>query len=620
MPGLMMISLAFFLTPSSSVPSPTCTFSTSIGTFALASLERGLSFRAPDVGAPFYLISPCQERLPADYALCGRAPLAPAFQVTFGECLPLGTLASLAVSAYTNGAAVGIAVSYSGGEGNRRAALELECFDGPASVYAILTNRSPDLYVLLARGRAGCPLECARDTATGAVCGGVGRGACGADAGGRATCQCLQGFAGTSCAPLWNWSARGADGAAGLSRVPWLFNGSCALWGFAAAACVAGIVLVYRMRGLGRDKSQSPSWPVFVLVLVLAVATMAVYSLRSFFSASLSALRDGGHGRAKRSAALVYFGRVGHLGNSVYDLRAARLSRRTVEERVITPNSARWTIDTFAHTWDVDKAAEIASLVQPAALAADIVSPSISPMFASIEAALQLLRVYVARNRSGMPYDRLLIVRYDTVFQRDFDLDLLAECNAMYVASWCALNLAAPMIPPSGYGGCWELKNFWADEQGVPDLYFAGSQPALLRVFDSLGARIVNGTVERGKTCADSPTCGHGAAWAGARAAGVPLRRYGLQHFTVAIARYAIQEVYQPDWEANLTAGRPWLRFSRDSSRNEDSGCGTASVCSDGSVPRWELGGDRGFPADGPSPTPRASANALECPRRHATR
>ena len=177
-----------------------CSLTTAAATFDLAPLPS-LHFIEPSTNWA-YAFSPCSFISPTSLnaRLCADSTPAPAFQVTFGECLRLASRGSCNM-AVLDGSEPGVSVSCIGGDGGRRANLELSCFDGPTSVHTVNTSRGPGLYVLVARGRAGCPIECSRDPLTGAVCGGAWRGACAYSSSGEARCGCNAGFSGHMCSP-----------------------------------------------------------------------------------------------------------------------------------------------------------------------------------------------------------------------------------------------------------------------------------------------------------------------------------------------------------------------------------------------------------------------------------
>ena len=177
---------------------PACVLTTADGsTFGLST--RPLWYVDAAVGW-WYQLSPCATSDPRqiDSRLCANTPNAPAHQITSSECLALGALETRAVSALAP-PAVGVRVSFTGGKSGRSVGIDVACADETPTRTVALTNPGTPLYLLSARGREGCPLACARDVATGAVCGGASRGACALDAVGVPHCACAPGFAPPAC-------------------------------------------------------------------------------------------------------------------------------------------------------------------------------------------------------------------------------------------------------------------------------------------------------------------------------------------------------------------------------------------------------------------------------------
>jgi hypothetical protein len=253
------------------VPS-TCTFSTPAGDFDLA--QTGSLLYLDPTTSWSYAASPCANT-EGRFIHSSCPASAPAFQVTAGECLRLGTLASRAAAPLQP--ALGVSLSFTGGDGGRATLLELACFDGPTVIDALVTDRAPLTYVLQARGRAGCPLACARDAATGAVCGGEGRGACSLSATGGAKCECLAGFSGAGCNPT------GAPGGAQLWRAG---DATTSLSTVALAVAAFGLAaLLWGRRSTLAGCAKEPctasarAWAWAVLCLLLAALLVAAWLL-----------------------------------------------------------------------------------------------------------------------------------------------------------------------------------------------------------------------------------------------------------------------------------------------------------------------------------------------------
>ena len=156
--------------------------------------------REPDSHGWVYSFSACGD-VPERFAgaVCAAAPRAAALQETVGKCYALGASATRTVAATPSG----VMVNFSGGEGGRSSIISIECADLPRPhVVRWSHGAAPGAYVALVRARAGCALECARNAATGAVCGGATHGTCVAagngDTGNR-ECQCVQGRFGPAC-------------------------------------------------------------------------------------------------------------------------------------------------------------------------------------------------------------------------------------------------------------------------------------------------------------------------------------------------------------------------------------------------------------------------------------
>ena len=151
----------------------------------------------PDSRGWIYFFAACGEILvPAD---CGAAALQPAaLQVTQGACYSLGSSATRTSSVTPSG----VSMFFSGGDGGRSTLVTLECADVPRPrVVHMGFGTVPSSYTALIRMRGGCALECARDPATGAPCGGEQRGTCviAATPDHSASCICTKGHSGPLC-------------------------------------------------------------------------------------------------------------------------------------------------------------------------------------------------------------------------------------------------------------------------------------------------------------------------------------------------------------------------------------------------------------------------------------
>jgi hypothetical protein len=198
-------------------PSPACVVSAGARSFDLAELGGSggaggtlpLGHVSREVESRFwtYTFAACGAVAPLPAACAGAAPGSAALQQTISECFGLGASATRAVAA----TATGVALSFSGGDGGRSSIVTVECADvARPQVVRWGHGAAPFSYTALVRARAGCALECARDAATGAVCGGTGRGNCTADGtGGVPRCECTPGFAGVACTDIRSHVAHG---------------------------------------------------------------------------------------------------------------------------------------------------------------------------------------------------------------------------------------------------------------------------------------------------------------------------------------------------------------------------------------------------------------------------
>ncbi len=188
---------------------PACVVSAGARSFDLAELGGGggaggappLGHVSREAESRFwtYSFAACGDVAPLPTACAGAAPGSAALQQTISECFGLGAAATRTVAA----TATGVALSFSGGDGGRSSVVTVECADvARPQVVRWGSGAAPGSYTALVRARAGCALECARDAATGAVCGGAARGTCTDGTGGVPRCVCSPGFAGVACADI----------------------------------------------------------------------------------------------------------------------------------------------------------------------------------------------------------------------------------------------------------------------------------------------------------------------------------------------------------------------------------------------------------------------------------
>jgi hypothetical protein len=187
---------------------PACVVSAGARSFDLAELGGGgagaggapplrLVSRAADSLGWTYSFAACGAVAPLPAACAGAAPGSAALQQTPGACYGLGAAASRAVAA----TATGVALSFSGGDGGRSSVVTVEC-EEVVWPYVVRWGHgaAPGSYTALVRARAGCALECARNSA-GAVCGGRANGACvvASDGNDSAHCVCSKSWFGEAC-------------------------------------------------------------------------------------------------------------------------------------------------------------------------------------------------------------------------------------------------------------------------------------------------------------------------------------------------------------------------------------------------------------------------------------
>jgi len=243
----------------------------------------------------------------------------------------------------------------------------------------------------------------------------------------------------------------------------------------------------------------------------------------------------------KKEAAIIYFGNVGAenydskeealQGRRPWSMVAARGARSYIKKHVLDFNEARgWTFDTFVHSWNSELQEQLLELLEPTSASVGVellrgVSRT-SGMAPSIDIALKLMKDHISQIRGGKAYDRVLLLRFDSIFYSGFDMDALVEEDALYVASWCKTDFGRPWPKeqwPQGVISCWGMISYWADLEGVPDFWFAGGQSAVQKTFENLQEDVESGAVVKGRTCNG---CGHGLVWGALNGHKVKTRRY----------------------------------------------------------------------------------------------
>ena len=193
-----------------------CVVTTTVGTFDLALL--GVVRHTTSAGWT-YLFSACSnvDARSASASTCSSLAPSPAVQATGGACHALGNLDQRTFAPLV-GSRMGVTITFRGGDScgsePRRISIDAGCADVERATTVQITERAC-AYTAIVESRAGCPLACARDPKTGAVCGGRQRGTCTADASGsNATCVCAQGYEGLLCGPTKETTAAAATAAA----------------------------------------------------------------------------------------------------------------------------------------------------------------------------------------------------------------------------------------------------------------------------------------------------------------------------------------------------------------------------------------------------------------------
>ena len=266
-------------------PAPACVVAVGGRTFDLGTLgPEPLSFTSTETDSPgwTYTFAACGEMAPVPAACSGAPPGSAALQQTSGwggggACYGIGTSTSRTfVSTET-----GVALTFSGGDGGRSSVVTVECADvARPQVVRWGHGAGPTTYVALVRARAGCAIECTRDSITGNVCGGKEHGACttfwnGAE--GVSRCVCSKGFAGVACLDIVGSASLDAgpasfpDSASSskMSMVAGLSFGSAEVYGVMLLAFCAAVFLVCVL--LQRDRARWPVLPQFLPPLFLAL-------------------------------------------------------------------------------------------------------------------------------------------------------------------------------------------------------------------------------------------------------------------------------------------------------------------------------------------------------------
>jgi len=186
------------------------------GNCSLHDVPRGALYELSALGSlswasPFaaYIFDACENLQPVRGSFC-HLQRAPALQRLAGAhhlqpCPRLGDVAARSAEALSS--APGVRVRYGGGEAcggyggpKRNMTIDVACADRATPRVLGVEEVSSCNYHARVEAREGCPLECVRDSASSAVCGGAARGKCAVAAGaGGARCVCTPPRSGPAC-------------------------------------------------------------------------------------------------------------------------------------------------------------------------------------------------------------------------------------------------------------------------------------------------------------------------------------------------------------------------------------------------------------------------------------
>ena len=301
------------------------------------------------------------------------------------------------------------------------------------------------------------------------------------------------------------------------------------------------------------------------------VFALLALTLHAYLSSSFFPQRGGVRGDFPRPAlaretshsdvAIVVFGNVGGVsyeqldemktGRTPWSAAAARTSAGSIRTHVIDANFPRWRADTFFHTWQTGLEGELRDAYTPVrAASGEGVLPSgervASGLAASVELALAEMTAHVEGVRGGRPYDRVVLIRFDTIFYRRFSLEKLTGNSTVYFSSWCrAFGPPVVPLPDARFTQCNYLEPYWAAAEGVPDFWFAGGYEGILVAFRGFHSDLARGAFARagiapcpayaqtvGGGCSGRTSPMHGHIWANFASKEerglITLRRYGF--------------------------------------------------------------------------------------------
>jgi hypothetical protein len=291
------------------------------------------------------------------------------------------------------------------------------------------------------------------------------------------------------------------------------------------------------------------------LLLLAAASPSLGGSGGSFLQAPLARLRPSPPPSPPPSAqdvAVLYYGVPGWYtdletwSGLAPHMHAARAAWPSHQRHIYANNrAAGWTVTPFFHTWELGLLPEMLELYRPAAHSAgpgaDASGVNRSGgrfglgLLNSVELGLLAVQRHEREARGGLPFHRILITRFDSYWSAPFEFSKLEDDDALYLASFCNAMGAAVEPPPEGAEECRRLQDSRMNDNGVGDLYFAGSPAVLARMFVGLVAE-----QERGLYAWKGFWKPHGPLYDRMQHLQLPTRRYLLTHYSVEILRMAL--------------------------------------------------------------------------------
>ena len=292
----------------------------------------------------------------------------------------------------------------------------------------------------------------------------------------------------------------------------------------------------------------------------------------------------------RKECAIVLFGMPGFAdGNEKLDhyfsgiqkdIKVPIMTHPTLVEHVVKFNERKWRTDLFFHTWTTDFDNELFSLYRPLSFAtgntmlhdrfaySGFGSGMKGVMLAAMEIALRVMWDFVAQKRGGRAYDRILLIRFDSLFLRPFNLSKLERSDTLYFAHWCK-SIGPQNASMSPNRDCRALSPGRFSSWGAPDFYFAGSDPVMQKIFTRLAYDVNDGILK------SSMGMNHGEFLDRAKALDIPVGHYLFHQLDVNLYRL------HACGGAHMNCGDLWLeRGSDDPSYGYEVDCGVRSYCS----------------------------------------